>query len=72
MILKSWRVKTMKRNRAKLYPERMDIIIPEDLNNFLGEYKTSTGMNENIIIRNLINELDNGEIDLKELQKYCY
>ena len=56
-----------------LYPERINNVrMPEELKNFLLDYADEKEKPENLIIREWIEELQTGKIDLDELKKYCY
>lgn len=56
-----------------LYPERINNVrMPEELKNFLIDYADEKEKPENLIIREWIEELQTGKIDLDELKKYCY
>lgn len=56
-----------------LYPERINNVrMPEELKDFLLEYAEQKEKPENLIIREWIEELQTGKIDLDELKKYCY
>lgn len=56
-----------------LYPERINNVrMPEELKDFLLDYAEQKEKPENLIIREWIEELQTGKIDLEELKKYCY
>ena len=56
-----------------LYPERINNVrMPEELKNFLLNYADEKEKPENLIIREWIEELQTGKIDLDELKKFCY
>lgn len=62
----------MQRNRKKLYPAVIIVTLPDELKEHLSKLSAESGKAENAIIREYIKELQNGEINIKDLERYCF